>query len=84
MRADTMTAPLILLLSVTVFMSDAVADAAVENQAGSRSKLTENRPDTELLEFIALFEPVDGAWVDPMHLYDAFEAGNKTLENDHE
>jgi hypothetical protein len=80
MRADTMTAPLLLLIALTLMITNV---EAVE-QADAGSTQATDPPDAELLEFIAGFEAVDGAWIDPMHFYDTFEADNSAKENDHE
>ena len=75
-----MTAPMFLLIVIMFAITDAVA----VNQGDSDKTPAADPPDAELLEFIAGFERVDGAWIDPMHFYDIAVAGNKTKENDHE
>jgi hypothetical protein len=80
MRVNAMTAPLLLLIALTL----TIMDAAVAEQADTGNTKAANPPDAELLVFIAGFEPVDGAWIDPMHFYDTFEADNNAKENDHE
>ena len=75
-----MNAPLLLLIALT-FM---IADVAAAEQADTGDTKAASPPDAELLEFIAGFEPLDGAWIDPMHFYDSFEADNHAKENDHE
>lgn len=80
MRADTMTAPLLLLIAVTF----TIANASAVEQTGDGNTPAADPPDAELLEFIAGFDVVDGAWVDPMHFYDSFDANNNAKENDHE
>jgi hypothetical protein len=80
MRVDDITV-LLLMLGIFTFTT---ADATETQQADSGNELAANPPDAELLEFIAVFEPVDGAWIDPMHFYDSFEANNNAKENDHE
>jgi hypothetical protein len=80
MRADNMTAALFMLIAF-IFT---IADAAATEQADTGNEQAASTPDSELLEFIAEFEPVGGAWIDPMHFYDSFETDNQVKENDHE
>ena len=81
MRADSMTAALFMLIMLTFTITDV---AATEQPDTTGNKQAASTPDAELLEFIAVFEPVDGAWIDPMHFYDSFEADNNVKEKDHE
>ena len=71
MRAEVV--PVLLALMLALVAGSAVAGEQVDSDA--------DQPDAELLEFIAAYEAVDGAWLDPMHFYDALEANNHANEN---
>ena len=74
MRAEVV--PVLLALMLALVAGSAVADEQVDSDT--------DQPDAELLEFIAAYEAVDGAWLDPMHFYDALEANNHAKENERE
>ena len=74
MRAEVV--PVLLALMLALVAGSAVAGEQVDCDA--------DQPDAELLEFIAAYEAVDGAWLDPMHFYDALEANNQAKENERE
>ena len=73
MRAEVV--PVLLALMLALVAGSAVAGEQVDSDA--------DQLDAELLEFIAAYEgdAVDGAWLDPMHFYDALEANNHANEN---
>ena len=74
MRAEVV--PVLLAWMLALVTASAVADEQVDSDA--------DQPDAELLEFIATYEAIDGAWLDPMHFYDALEANNHAKEIEHE
>ena len=80
MRADAMTTPLLVLIASTF----TITHAAAESPAGTGDTPREKQPDTELLEFIAVFEPADGAWLDPMYFFDSAGADSNAADKDHE
>ena len=67
---------MLLTLILALVAASAVADEQVDSDT--------DQPDAELLEFIATYEAVDGAWLDPMHFHDALEANNHAKENERE
>jgi hypothetical protein len=75
-----MIEPRLLLIALTL----TIANVAAAEPSGTGNRPAANSPNAELLEFIAGFEPVDGAWLDPMYFYDIFETDNKAKEKDHE
>ncbi len=77
MRAEVV--PVLLALMLALVAGSAVADEQVDSVNSDT-----DQPDAELLEFIAAYEAVDGAWLDPMHFYDALEANNHAKENERE
>jgi hypothetical protein len=44
--------------------------------------LTEDLPDSDLLEFIAEFEPLDGEWIDPIQLNMIFAENRNSKDNE--
>jgi hypothetical protein len=44
--------------------------------------LTEDLPDSDLLEFIAEFEPLDGEWIDPIQLNTIFAENRNGKDNE--
>jgi hypothetical protein len=71
MRAEVV--PVLLALMLALVAGSAVAGEQVDSDA--------DQPDAELLEFIATYEAVSGAWLDPMHFYDTLEANKHAKEN---
>lgn len=69
---------LILLMTLPLLSENAEAEDITANDGNT----ADGTPDAELLEFIAAFEDVDGAWVDPMHFQDSFDANNPEIENE--
>lgn len=52
------------------------------NKQASEQQATEELPETELLEFIAEFEPLDGQWIDPVQLNRIFAENRKGKTNE--
>jgi hypothetical protein len=74
MRAEVV--PVLLALMLALVAGSAVAGEQVDCDA--------DQPDAELLEFMAAYEGIDGAWLDPMRFYDTLEANNHATEVKHE
>lgn len=69
----------LLLLFLVLFSPTAVFAG---NKQANEQQATEELPETELLEFIAEFEPLDGQWIDPVQLNMIFAENRKGKSNE--